>query len=183
MSDQSPTTLRRFFDTLVRRSFADLWIRDEPVATYLAELLSRFARAESLYAIRRPDGRRLDTVVDLLIEAQRTWDFQAPDFNPLREREIKRHIGDYTLFMTGIFREYVEGRSITGYYVREGKRAYQFVSQHDRSALKSHALLFAALAGGFESYAGALTYMKKVHLRPELHPAPYQPLLRLLTEW
>jgi len=183
VSDQSPTTLRRFFDKLVRRSFADLWIRDEPVAGYLAELLAHFARTEALYAIRGPEGRRLDTVVDLLIEAQRAWDFQAQDFNPFREREIKQHIGDYTLFMTGIFREYVEGRSIAGYYVREGKRAYQFVCQHDRSALKPHAALFAALAGGFENYAGALTYMKKVHLRPELCPAPYQPLLRLLTEW
>ncbi len=183
MADQAPSTLRRFFDRLIRRSFGDLWIRDEPVADYLAELLTRFARTETLYAIRGPDGRRLDTVVDLLLEVERAWDFQAQDFNPFREREIKRHIGDYTLFMTGIFREFVEGRSITGYYVREGKRAYQFVSQHDKSALEPHASLFAALSGHFESYAGALTYMKQVHLRPELHPAPYLPVLRLLTEW
>ena len=183
VADHAPAPLRRFFDPLVRRSFGDLSIGDQPVADYLADLLTRFARTEALYAIRGAGGRRLDTVVDLLLEAQRAWEFHAADFDPFREREIKQQIGDYTLFMTGVFREFVEGRSITGYYVREGKRAYRFVSQHDKSALKPRASLFAALAGGFENYAGALTYMKKVYLRPELHPAPYQPFLRLLAEW
>ena len=78
------------------------------------------------------------------------WKEQAspptPHFSPVRERELRRHIGDYTRFMPGRFREHVEGMSITGYYIREGKRAYRFVSEHDRAGAWPHAGLFRALA-------------------------------------
>jgi len=33
---------------------------------------------------------------------------------------------DYTLFMTGVFREHVERLAVTGYYQHEGRRAYRF---------------------------------------------------------
>ena len=65
--------LRRFFDRAVRSSFRDLALHDEPVATYLGDLLTRFARTEQLF----PPGAsvpRLETVVDVLLEAQAVWD-------------------------------------------------------------------------------------------------------------
>ena len=34
--------------------------------------------------------------------------FLSGDSEVLREREIRKHIGDYSLFMDGIFKEYVE---------------------------------------------------------------------------
>lgn len=61
----APNSLRRFFDRVVHRSFGDLALRDDPAADYLSDLLTRFARTETL---------------------------------PVRERELRRHIGDYTLF-------------------------------------------------------------------------------------
>jgi len=176
-------SLKRFFDRIVRLSFVDLGLRDEPVAEHVAALLTRFARREQLYAIRGAHGERLETVAELLIEIQRAWDFQAEDFDPFRERTIRQQIGDYALFMTGLFREHVERRSAVGYYVREGKRSYDVVSKIDRSALRPEAPLFSALADRFERYAGALHYMRKVHLRPELHPGPLQDTLRHLAEW
>ncbi len=176
-------SLKRFFDRLLRLSFADLGLRDAPVAEHLAALLTRFARTEQLYAIRGGGGERLETVAELLIEIRRAWDFQAADFDPFRERAIRQQIGDYTLFMTGLFREHVERVAAVGYYVREGKRAYQVVSEIDRSARRPEAPLFSALAHRFERYVGALNYMRKVHLRPELHPGPHQNALRYLAEW
>jgi len=117
------------------------------------------------------------------LEIQRVWEFEGPHFNPLQERELRRHIGDYTLFMIGLFRERVEGMSITGYYVREGKRAYRFVSEHDRASARPYAGLFNALADRFEGFAGALTYMRKVYFRPEFAPPPLPFFNRLITEW
>jgi hypothetical protein len=176
-------SLKRFFDRLVRRSLDDLWMGGEPVADYLGSLLARFARTDSVYAIRDAAGRPLASVVEMLLEVQRAWAFDDPQFDPFRERTVRQHIGDYTLFMTGIFREHVERRASTGFYVREGKRAYRVVADFQRSALKSDARLFAALSAEFEGYATALAYMKRVYLRPAEAPVGIQPALRLLTEW
>jgi hypothetical protein len=175
--------LTRFFDRLVRMSFVDLRILSEPVADYLAALLSRFARTDQLYLQRGVTGDRLESVAGLLLEAERAWGFDQPDFNPFRECDVRRHIGDFTLFMTGIFREHVERRRSTGLYVREGKRAYRVVAEFERSALRPGAQIFQALATDFEAYAGALGYMKRVYLplaasRAGLHPAD-----RLLRDW
>ena len=151
--------LRRFFDRAVRSSFRDLALHDEPVATYLGDLLTRFARTEQLfpYGVTAP---RLETVVDLLLEAQAAWDAAAAHFGPEREIDVRRHIGDYTLFMTGLFRERVERFASTGWYVSQGKKAYRFVSEHDRAsarpAVRQGGPLYARLAERFEHYAWAL---------------------------
>src|SRR5262249_60160139 len=115
---------------------------------------------------------RLETVGDTLLEVWRSWECAQPHFDPFRERDVRQHIGDFTLFMIGVFREHVERRSSTGFYVREGKRAYQVVADFERSALKADARLFAALADRFERYASALQYMKRVDLRPAKSPRP-----------
>jgi hypothetical protein len=175
--------LARFFDRVVRQALGDLQLGSEVIAGYLAALLTRFARAEELYAIRDAAGRPLDSVTALLLEAERAWDFRAPDFDPFRERRVRQHIGDYALFMTGLFREHVERRAGAAFYVRQGQRAYEAVADFERSALRPEARLFATLATGFERYAGALGYMKRTYFQPSRSPAALHPVLRLLTEW
>ena len=172
--------LRRFFDRAVRSSFRDLALHDEPVATYLADLLTRFARTERLF----PPGvavPRLESVVDLLLEAQAAWDTAAAHFGPEREVDVRRHIGDYTLFMMGIFRERVERVASAGWYVHQGKKAYRFVSEHDRASARPTAPtsgpLYARLAERFENYAWALDYTRRVHF----HDAPALPFFRFGT--
>jgi hypothetical protein len=168
--------LRRFFDRAIRASFQDLALRDDPATGYLADLLTRFARTDELY----PRGRsvpRLETVVDMLLEAQAVWQDETPHWGPEHEVTIQRHIGDYTLFMTGIFPERIERTGSAGYYILRGKRAYRFVWEHDRasSAGRSTAPVFRMLADRFESYARALDYARRVHFRDH----PTLPFFRL----
>ena len=176
-------SLARFFERVVRQALGDLRLGGKDEGAYLAALLTRFARTEELYAIRDAAGRPLDSVTGLLIEAERAWDFQAPDFDPFRERRVRQHVGDYALFMAGLFREHVERRAGTAYYIRQGQRAYQAVADFDRSALRPEARLFGALAAGFERYVAALAYLKRVYFRPADSPSTFLPVLRLLTEW
>jgi hypothetical protein len=170
--------LRRFFGRAVQASFRDLSLRDEPVAGYLADLLTRFVRTDNLLptGIAMP---RLERVVDLLLEAQAAWDESAWHFGPEREVSIRRHLGDYTLFMTGVFRERVERLASTGYYVAQGRRAYRFVSEHGRASSRPRAHdtapVYARLAERFEDYAWALDYTRRVHFRD----APAHPFFRL----
>jgi hypothetical protein len=158
--------LQRFFDGALKASFRDLALHDEPAAAYLADLLTRFARTEQLFP-RGITGQRLECVVDLLLEAQALW--QDASFLPEREVAVRRHIGDYTLFMLGVFRERVEQIASTGYYVSQGQRAYRFVAEHDRASARpvrpAGGPLFGRLADRFEGYARALDYARRVHFR------------------
>lgn len=166
--------LRRFFDRAIRASFHDLAVSDEPAASYLADLLTRFARTESLH----PRGRsipRLETVVDSLLEAQVVWQADSPYFEPEQELALRRHIGDYTLFMLGVFRERVERVASTGYYIAHGQQAYRFVSEHARARGTVSAPPYRRLAERFEHFAGALDYARRVHFYD--HPA--HPFFRL----
>ena len=149
--------LRRFFDQAVRASFKDLAITDEPAATYLADLLTRFARSENLCP-RGTTIPRLETVVDMLLDVQSAWE---ENFQPEHEVSVRRHIGDYTMFMTGVFRERVERLASHAFYVAQGKRAYHFVSEHARATQR--AAPYRRLAEHFESFASALDYTRRVH--------------------
>jgi hypothetical protein len=154
--------LRRFFDRAIRASFADLAFRDDAAADYLADLLTRFARTENVF----PRGTvvpRLEAVADMLLEIQGAWQEASPHFRPEHEVTVRRHIGDFTLFMTGIFRERVDRTASTGYYVLEGKRAYHFLSEHARAGARPPTPPYRRLAERFETYAGALDYARRVH--------------------
>ena len=181
MPDTAPS-LARFFDRLVRRSLVDLSIGGDAIALYLTQLLTRFVRTDYLYALRDAAGHRLESVGEMLIEAERSWAFDQPDFDPFRERAVRQHIGDFTLFMSGIFPEHVARRASAALYVREGQHAYQVVADFERAALRPNARLFAALATDFEQYAAALRYMKRVYFRPAGAPPGLRPPLSLLTD-
>ncbi|MBI2205610.1 MAG: hypothetical protein HYU41_17325 [Candidatus Rokubacteria bacterium] len=167
-TDGKPVELRRFFDRAIRATFADLALPNDPAAPYLADLLTRFARTENLFP-RGAAVPRLETVVDMLLEVQAAWTEDAPTWQPEHEVSVRRHIGDYTLFMTGVFPERVERMSSTGWYISQGKRAYHFVSEHDRAAARQGAPVFRRLAERFEHYAGALDYARRVYFTD--HPA------------
>ena len=167
--------LRRFFDRAIQASFQDLAVDDPPVASYLADMLTRVARVENVF----PQGlvtARLETVVDMLLEAQAVWEDASVPFQPERELSVRRHIGDFTLFMTGVFRERVDRVASVGFYVVQGKRAYRFVSEHDRASGRPQAPaggpLFRRLADRFEGYASALDYARRVHF-PQASTPPF----------
>ena len=183
MEDVESGLLPRFFERATRQSFRDLALDDAAAVRYLADLLTRFARAEALHAVRELPTRRLDTVADSLLAIQRVWEWDSPDFHPEAEQVLRRHIGDYTLFMTGVFREHVERLAVTGYYQHEGRRAYRFVSETARAEGRADAPLFKRLSDRFEHYAGALSYARKVYFRAERWPArdwPDDPSFRAL---
>ncbi len=165
----SSPRLSRFFHWLIRRSFQDLRIREPTVAHYIADMLAEFARTENLYKIRNLQGQRLESVVELLLEAKRMEELGS-DLE--RERIVYKHVGDYVLFMSGIFREYVEKNAFLGYYLREGEMAYQTVFNMD-IMLHRPAYLFLELARRFEFYSGAVDYMKKAFFKERESKDPF----------
>jgi hypothetical protein len=88
---------------------------------------------------------------------------------------VRRHIGDYTLFMTGLFSERVARTASTSYYVTEGKRAYQFVSEHARAAGRGDRAPYHRLAERFEGYMRALDYARRVYFADPALPGFLRP--------
>ena len=62
----------------------------------------------------------------------------------MRARAMQKYVGDYTLFMTGLFRTHVESRGALGYYVEEGQRSYRAVSELDLDLFRTGFLLVRA---------------------------------------
>src|SRR5437764_15118162 len=97
--------LRRLFADLTRETFYhELHHYDSEVAAYLVDLLVGFTHVENLYKIRDAAGRRLGDGGEMLIEP-----------NPLvgaaslhREREVRKHVGDYPPLFTGPFRSHLK---------------------------------------------------------------------------
>jgi hypothetical protein len=160
-----PPLLPRFFERVTQQVWSDLALDDQPAARYVTELLTRFARTDALYRATVLPGRRLETVVEALGEVQRAWDIDSPGFAPEREQALRRHIGDFTLFMTGIFRDHVQRLDVAGLYEAEGRRAYRFVSETARAQGAPDAPLYRRLSERFEHYSGALCYMRKVYFQ------------------
>src|SRR5437899_12199158 len=75
-----------------------------------------------------------------------------------RERQVRKHIGDYTLFMTGIFPENVADARrrrqlrVDAFldYVKAGKESYAIVSSFDQFEYRHEAHLFLPLSTHFE---------------------------------
>jgi hypothetical protein len=133
-------------------------ITDSPTLEYLSNLLTRFASTAELYRFRDLSGRRLEQVAELLAEAEQ----RLGHVHAARERELHRHIGDFTLFWVGVFPEalprlqaYPRLDSMLD-YVREGRRAYERVSRVEAAAHHDELPIFRRLAGQFELVASGL---------------------------
>ncbi|MBI4527501.1 MAG: hypothetical protein HY695_27210 [Deltaproteobacteria bacterium] len=174
----SSERLQNFFLHLTRQSFWQLGINDLTVAGYVADVLTDFACSDSLYRIRSRAGKKLDSVVEIQAETE-----ISDESRILRERALRKYLGDYTLFMSGIFRSYVEGKGFLEYYLQEGRRSYRTVSELDLSLYRTGFILFQELSDKFEYYSGALDYMRKAYFAPEPGEDPFAGFLKQVEGW
>ncbi len=174
--------LYRFFWRNLQRAFYDLQLPAGEVLAYLADRLAYFARTDHLYRIKALPEWKIETVVETLLELE-TARREKPEFAAGDEALVRRHIGDFTLFMTGIFREYVSHLGIVDFYMLEGARSYRRVFELTKGDLGDKAAVFLQLSQGFERYSGALDYMKKVYFYYEPVDSQIQVVLEGLRSW
>jgi len=165
--------LHRLFSALVERAFLNsLGVYDSDITEYLARILTNFTHMRNVYRIRNLAGRPLEEVADMLIEADIRMN--AESFN--REREVHRHIGDFTLFWTGIYPDALPRLQSSMRkdhlidYVRQGKSSYAIAAQHDYGAYRSEARVLQQLSEEFETCMVGLHFVRQEmdHL-PERH--------------
>jgi hypothetical protein len=166
--------LQQLFLELVGRHYAEeIGIRDPQVVSYVAHLLSEFCDAEQLLKIRNVTGRPLNDVGEMLIESDPVYG-PAPSFD--RERQVRKHIGDYTLFYAGMFPESINHyrlrrQRVEGFvdWVKAGKESYYIVSKFEHFEYAKVAPMFAQLSNSFEQCVYGLNLVKN-ELEVMQHP-------------
>ncbi len=127
--------LQQFFNHIVERNYEEVGIRQPEVHAYVATLLTEFCEVENLYKIRNADGCRLADVGEMLLESDPIYG-PAPSFD--RGRQVRKHIGDYSLFFSGMFPESINHHRLRRYrleglldFVKAGKECYYIVSKFE----------------------------------------------------
>ena len=119
---------------------------------YLSNLLVEFVYVENLYKIRDESGRRLEYLFDLIARASESSDYD--------KREIYQHVGDFTLFILGLFPESLNRgkRSISpDYYANHGRRSY--LIRWELENYRSAEVVFRKLSEEFERCVLALNWV------------------------
>jgi hypothetical protein len=176
----SDNRLHGFFLKVVRQSFWQLGIYDATVAGYVADVLVEFARSDNLYKFRGRAGGKMDSVLGILAQHSLT---HSGETDVLKERSLRKYVGDYALFMSGMFRKHVEGTGSLDYYIQEGSRSYWTVSELDLSLYRTGYFLYQELSKKFEYYSGALDYTRKAYFAAAPGEDPFAGFVRQVEGW
>jgi hypothetical protein len=158
-----------------RKFYEHLGWPDQRIIQYVAHLLANFADVERVYGFRDELGRPRTRLSEMLLDAE-TQTLRGG------ERDAHRQIGDFTLFMMGLFPEHltrlrtrilVAGGDVLLDYVKVGKRSYRIVAElpdDARDAGEDDAPLFRRLSEHFELCVAGLGYvreeLRRRHERP-----------------
>jgi hypothetical protein len=120
--------LHRLFRGLTESTFlTELGIGDPRLVGYVADLLARFVPCAGVWKIHDADGTRITRVAAMVAEAESSDDRE-------RRRECHRHVGDFTLFWTGVYPEALPRLRASNSpdhlvdFQAQGKRSYYLAS-------------------------------------------------------
>jgi hypothetical protein len=128
----NPTQLRIssqfYFYVLARHVLRDAGIDDRKLCDYVGSLLETFSRANQLDRPDEIENHAHEYISDMLIALQRV--------TPQQAFLLRAHIGNYSLFISGIFHENAQRRSMRGgpalrFYEEIGRTNYQMVAGHE----------------------------------------------------
>ncbi|HSB71300.1 MAG TPA: hypothetical protein VLT62_18395 [Candidatus Methylomirabilis sp.] len=158
--------LSRLLSSLIERNFTGhLGWPDAEVIGYLAGVMTDFVHVDQLFKIRNAQGRRVEEVAEMLVEGDLLHRAQSVE----REREVHKHVGDYTLFMSGIFPEFLHRLKTTRTIaspdalldlMQVGKRSYRIVSEFTYGPHGESAPLYRKLSENFELCVYGLGYVR-----------------------
>ena len=143
-----------YFYILVRQVFKRSGIDERKVADYVAEVLADFSKAEQMQLRVNGQGRPLDYFFEML-SALQTADETTRFF-------IRAHIGNHSLFMTGVFPDRIrhraeyKGAPDLKYYEELGVASYRAARDHRLAHKYDVAEVYDVLAERFQTTRRAL---------------------------
>src|SRR6266853_1923075 len=174
----SKNVLREFFSALVEKHYREnAGLRDSEISGYVANLLTEFCHTDELLKIRNAEDRPLFDVGEMLLESDPMYG-PAASFD--RERQVRKHIGDYSLFFTGMFPQGLNKYRLRRTrmeslidFVKAGKESYYIVSKFEHFEYAKVAPLFRRMSQEFERLVYGLNQVKN-ELEEMQHPITRQ---------
>lgn len=159
-----------YFYILIRHVLKQTGLNDRALSDYLASLLERFSHTARMRSPADGHAAPIQYVSDMLIALRNA--------SPAQTFLIRAHVGNYALFITGMFHETVQSRSLRGapdvsFYEDMGRSSFKAVARHELARSCALTGIFDALAEQFREVRLALNRLSDslVHLGEE--PAPH----------
>src|SRR5205823_1924707 len=116
-----------YFYVLARHVLQQGRIGDRKLCDYLASLLETFSRASRLQISDETHHIAAEYIFDMLIALTQA--------SPEQAFLLRAHIGNYSLFISGIFHEHTQRRSLRGgpgikFYEQVGRTNFEMVASH-----------------------------------------------------
>ena len=145
-----------YFYVLARHVFQQAGIGDRKLCDYVASLLEVFSRASLLRSPHPSAGSVTQYISDMLIALQRVTPEQA--------FLLRAYVGNYSLFVSGIFHENMQRRSLRGgpdvkFFEQIGRTNYQLVASHATARRCELDDVFEELADRFRDVRLALNQL------------------------
>lgn len=154
-------SLQQFFRHQLQHGFRACGLSETGTIDYVSEVLARFAHTRLLYALRDADGRPLEYIVDMLAAWQQAQEGgRGGARHSARAAPIMRHVGDYTLFMSGLFRERLAARGELDYYMAHGRSAFRHSADHESNPARRQT--YRRLYEDFTPISDVLDYLRRV---------------------
>jgi hypothetical protein len=159
-----------YFYVLARHVLRDVGIIDRKLCDYVASLLETFSRVNGLQAPHVSGDHGRQYVSDMLIALTRVTPEQA--------FLLRAHVGNYSLFISGIFHENTQRRSLRGapdlaFYEQIGRTNFQLVSSHATARRCELSGVYEELADRFREVRFALNRLSDqlLNLDEEVTPS------------
>ena len=142
-----------YFYVLTRHVLKETGLADRKISDYLASLLEAFSRTARMKSPSDSAGSPLQYLSDMLVALR--------DASPVQTFLIRAHVGNYSLFLSGIFHETVSHRKQRGapdfsYYEDMGRMNFKIVANHAVARSCELTDIYNALAEQFHEIRLAL---------------------------
>jgi hypothetical protein len=171
-----------FAYVLVRHALKNVGEGDRSLADYVASILIHFGVRDNANRVGTSDDEVYATLTELY------EDIDDPDAR--RSLLVRAHLGNYTLWLSGLFPDYIEtrrwrrGGPDLEYYEELGRRGFQLAADHRLAEEHGLAPLFALAASRFANLRLALNQVSDALLFP--HVSTPERLMRQVrdeTRW
>ncbi|SRR5581483_2484399 len=143
----------QFYFYILTRHVLKETVGDRRISDYIASLLETFSRTARMKSPASTGGNVLEYLSDMLLALRNA--------SPVQTFLIRAHVGNYSLFLSGIFHENVQRRSERGapdfsYYEDLGRMNYKVVANHAVARSADLSDIYTALAEQFHDIRLAL---------------------------
>lgn len=159
-----------YFYVLLRHVLKETGLNDRNVSDYLASLLENFSQTARMKSPGEGQTNPIQYVSDMLIALRNA--------SPVQTFLIRAHVGNYSLFITGIFHDTVQSRSQRGapdvsFYEDVGRSNFRVAAGHQVARSCALSEVFETLADGFHDARLALNRLSDSLLHLDSAPPPF----------